>query len=424
MSDALSMDPKTAAEIASVGRISAVPTILNVVCGVTGMGFAAVARVTDERWIACSVRDDIAFGLTPGDELKLESTICNEIRQHREPVVINHVAEDPAWRLHHTPLQYGFQSYISMPITLADGSFFGTLCAIDPRPAKLDTPEIIGMFQMFADLIAFHLDAQKRIDTSEARLSDAHATSERNRKSAAATQARLDSSEALLSDERETSALREQFIAVLGHDLRNPLAVIDAGMHLLGKSPLDAKATRVVGMVQSSVKRMAGLIDNLMDFARGRLGSGIGVSLAPIDAEPMLMQVINEMRAGHPDSTIETQLELSRPVQIDGARIGQLLSNLLANAVTHGATDQPIRVSAITRDAGFELSIANGGAPIDPTVMPKLFQPFFRGEARASQQGLGLGLYIASEIARAHGGELKAVSDATETRFTLVIPGA
>src|SRR6201999_2152761 len=121
--------------------IEAVPTVLDVVCRVTGMGFAAVARVTEDRWIACGVRDDIAFGLKPGGELKVETTICHETRQCEEPVVINHVAEDEAYRRHPTPAMYGFQSYISMPIILLDGSFFGTLCAIDPRPARLQNPE-------------------------------------------------------------------------------------------------------------------------------------------------------------------------------------------------------------------------------------------------------------------------------------------
>jgi GAF domain-containing protein len=179
-------------DVAAVNRIEAVPTILEVVCRTTGMGFAAVARVTEERWIACGVRDEIKFGLQPGDELQVETTICHEIQRSREAVVINHVAEDEAYCGHPTPAMYGFQSYISMPIILADGTFFGTLCAIDPRPAKVKTPETVGMFKLFAELIAFHLDAIKR----------------------------LDSSEASLLDERTTAELREQFIAVLGHDLR------------------------------------------------------------------------------------------------------------------------------------------------------------------------------------------------------------
>ena len=134
------------------------------------MGFAAVARVTDDRWIACSVKDDIAFGLQPGGELKVETTLCHEIRQSGTAVVIDHVAEDQAYCAHHTPSMYGFQSYISMPIALPNGSFFGTLCAIDPRPARVNTPEIVGMFRMFAELIGFHLDANQRVKTSTAAL--------------------------------------------------------------------------------------------------------------------------------------------------------------------------------------------------------------------------------------------------------------
>ncbi|WP_289015609.1 GAF domain-containing protein, partial [uncultured Methylobacterium sp.] len=150
----------------AVQSIPSVPTILDVVCRTTGMGFAAIARVTEDRWVACQVRDDIAFGLRPGDELEIRTTICNEIRQSGTAVVIDHVAADPAFCGHPTPAQYGFQSYISMPIKLPDGTFFGTLCAIDPKPAVLNTPAIIGLFQMFADLIGFHLDANQRVASS------------------------------------------------------------------------------------------------------------------------------------------------------------------------------------------------------------------------------------------------------------------
>ncbi len=130
------------ADVERIGQIAAVPTILEVVCRSTGMGFAAVARVTEERWIACSVFDEINFGLKPGGELKVDTTICHEIRQSREAVVIDNVAEDREWCAHHTPRMYGFQSYISMPIILADGTFFGTLCAIDPRPARCEHPRL------------------------------------------------------------------------------------------------------------------------------------------------------------------------------------------------------------------------------------------------------------------------------------------
>jgi len=123
-------------DLAAVAKIDAVPAILEVVCRTTGLGFAAVARVTEDRWIACAVRDEIAFGLQPGGELEVKTTICDEIRGSGRPVVIDHVAADEIFCGHPTPRTYGFQSYISVPIIRPDGRFFGTLCAIGPgRPA-------------------------------------------------------------------------------------------------------------------------------------------------------------------------------------------------------------------------------------------------------------------------------------------------
>ena len=150
------------ADIDLVGSIEAVATILDVACRVTGMGFAAVARVTEDRWVACRVKDGIAFGLEPGSELEVATTICHEVRQSQAPVVIEHVTEDAAYCDHPAPARYGFQSYVSMPIVLPDGTFFGTLCAIDPKPARVDRPEVVGTFRMFADLIAIHVDAHWR----------------------------------------------------------------------------------------------------------------------------------------------------------------------------------------------------------------------------------------------------------------------
>ncbi len=190
---------------------STVASILDVVCRVTGMGFAAVARVTPERWVCVAGSDNISFGLAPGGELDVETTICHEVRQAREVVAIDHVAEDEIYSQHHTPAKYGLQSYISMPIFLSDGSFYGTLCAIDPKPAKVKNAGIIGMFELFAKMIASQLEAGERLAESGRRLANV---------------------EAALLDANTTSKLREQFIAVIGHDLRNPLASIAAGIYL------------------------------------------------------------------------------------------------------------------------------------------------------------------------------------------------
>ncbi len=382
-------------DVAAISRIDVVPTILEVVCRTTGMGFAAIARVTQDRWVACAVRDEIAFGLGPGGELEVATTICDEIRDSGQGVVIDEVRADQTFCQHPTPAKYGFQSYISMPILRKDGSFFGTLCAIDPKPAKLQTPQTIGMFKLFAELIGFHLEAQERLVNSEA----------------------------ALLDERQTAELREQFIAVLGHDLRNPLAAIDAGTKLLGKKPIDEQGRDILSLIERSVRRMAGLIDNVLDLTRARLGGGLQLkrnSDQPLG--PVLDEVVQELRASWPDRKINVDITLPAAIDCDRARIAQLLSNLLANALTHGAADAPVSVLARADKKTFELSVTNQGEPIAPAVSARLFEPFYRPVANSGHQGLGLGLYIASEIARAHGGELTVTSVPEATRFVFKMP--
>ncbi|HEX7316459.1 MAG TPA: GAF domain-containing sensor histidine kinase [Pyrinomonadaceae bacterium] len=389
------MNNNFADDLDAVSRIDAVPSILEVVCRTTGLGFAAVARVTEDRWIACAVRDEIAFGLQPGSELQVATTICDEIRDSGQLVVIDHASEDQAFCNHPTPKMYGFQSYISVPIRRPDGQFFGTLCAIDPRPARLNTPETVGMFKLFAELISFHLDAQERLRLSES----------------------------ALLDERETAQLREQFIAVLGHDLRNPLGAVRGGADLLLKMSLGEQAAPVIALIRRSAVRMAGLVDNVMDFARGRLGGGLSLTRA-VDAglEAKLEQVIAEARIVWPGRAVKSELALDSPVACDGARIAQMFSNLLANALTHGDPAAPVWVRAHSDADSFELSVANLGEPIPPETVDYLFQPFSRASIEPGQQGLGLGLYIVSEIARAHGGTLEVASSPEETRFTFRMP--
>ncbi|HEX4272722.1 MAG TPA: GAF domain-containing protein [Rhizomicrobium sp.] len=169
------------------------------------------------------MRDEIAFGLQPGSELKVETTICDEIRDSGELVVIDHVAQDAQFRHHQTPAIYGFESYISVPIAMADGRFFGTLCAIDPRPNKLNNPGVLGMFRMFAELIALHLDLQAK----------------------------------LIASEEENARLKDRFRAGLGHDMRNTLAAMDAGTRLLQKTPLDQRAALIVTEMQASALKLS-----------------------------------------------------------------------------------------------------------------------------------------------------------------------
>ena len=215
--------------------------------------------------------------------------------------------------------------------------------------------------------------------------------------------------EAAVGVSMETAALREQFIAVLGHDLRNPLAALAAGVGLLDKKELlTERGHLIVAEMNASLARANDLVANLLDFARGRLGSGLALSRnADEPLTPVLQQVVSEIRAIAPEREILADFSIAEPVDCDRGRIAQLTSNLLSNAITHGAIEVPIRIDARTDAKHFSLSVANGGTPIPAEARQQLFQPFFRGAVRRSQQGLGLGLFIVNEIAKAHGGTME-----------------
>lgn len=383
------------ADIESVNKIPIIAQLLDVVCRTTGMGFAAVARVTEDRWITCTSKDDISFGLKKGDELKIETTMCQEVRQSHEPIFIDQAENDPVYCNHPIPKMYGITSYVSFPILRKDGSFFGTLCAIDSKPSKVKTPEIIGMFKLFADLISFHLQAIEERDSATAKL----------------------------EEEKQHSELREQFIAILGHDLRNPIATTKMSAEILMKTSKEEMTLKQAQTIKSTSYRMEGLIENILDFARGRLGEGIILNCERSNGilEETLDQVIKEVRIST-NRAISVNIDLKESVNCDKERIGQLLSNLLSNAATHGAEDKPIEVEAYADEGEFTLSVTNGGKKIPDEAIKHLFQPFYRDEVRPGKQGLGLGLFIASEIARAHEGKMHVRSNEEETCFTFTMP--
>lgn len=389
------MRQTAAADIATIGRISAVPAILQVIRELTGLRFAAVARVTEDSWTACAVLDQLDFGLQVGGELDVVTTLCHEIRAAHTSVVIDKASEDPLYRDHHTPRLYKFESYISVPVFRTDGRFFGTICALDPNPAQLKSSSIQSTMESFARMLALQIEAEENAQRTET----------------------------ALLQERETAELREQFIAVLGHDLRNPLFAISAGAEmLLRKHPDPAIEVRVRNIL-GSAQRATRLVDDVLDFARGRLGKGIPVDIQPCaDLTEAVQQVVTEIRNVHPQRTIRASIGDLQGLPCDRARIAQLLSNLLANAVAHGDPEGDIEVIAQVEHGALMLAVKNQGH-IPEAILPHLFQPYSRPIGSTPQAGLGLGLYIASQIAQSHGGHLHVASTAQSgTLFTFSLP--
>jgi signal transduction histidine kinase len=220
------------------------------------------------------------------------------------------------------------------------------------------------------------------------------------------------------------------FMAILGHDVRNPLGAVSMGAQiLLYDTTLSTSQQAVAARILDSTTRVNELVGDLLDFSTGHLGGGIPVTPAPYDLAPQCELVVGEMRTFHPERQISLEMNGNLEVEWDRARINQALSNLLANAVQHGAAEQPVWVTVQGGDQ-MQITVQNQGTVMDPAHLRTLFDPAkrfaMRPAAERSQGGndnLGLGLYITREIVTAHGGRIQLSSSADEgTTFTLTLP--
>ena len=219
---------------------------------------------------------------------------------------------------------------------------------------------------------------------------------------------------------------REQFLAILGHDLRNPLAAITMGAALLSKSEaIDDKEARVATRILSSAERMSRMVGYLLDLARTRLGSAIPLARSRMDLTPVCQQVVAELAVVYPEGRLKFEAKGDLVGDWDADRLNQVVSNLVANGLQHG--EPPVTLLAVGLDDNVLVQVHNGGAPIAEGALKKIFEPMVRelgengGDKNAT--GLGLGLYIAHEVVAAHGGTLGVASTASEgTTFTVQLP--
>lgn len=252
------------------------------------------------------------------------------------------------------------------------------------------------MFESFARLLTLQLDAEEQ----------------------------QQSTRAALADERLTGHQREQFIALLGHDLRTPLASIQAASDLLLRRSTEVGTQQLAEHVRTASQRASRMVDDLLDFARGQLGNGIPLNwTTPPELNRTLRQVTDELRNAHPRRVLLERLSPLEMFECDPDRIAQLLANLITNALHHGASTGPVIVTAQTDNGHFELAVHNRGTPIAAEHLERLFQPYWQDQGGSSRGGLGLGLFIVDQIARAHGGSMRVSSSAEAgTTFTFCMP--
>jgi signal transduction histidine kinase len=231
---------------------------------------------------------------------------------------------------------------------------------------------------------------------------------------------------------------QNMFLAILGHDLRNPLGTVDIGSSLLMQAvDIPPKYVLVATRMFNSAKRMSKLINDLIDFTRTHLGPGIPIRVKQGSVVALCEEVVNESRTFHPERLIELHVPAKLDAIFDGSRVAQVLSNLIGNAIQYGSPEEPVTVSLTSNGDDIVIAVNNRGTIIEVDKVARIFDPMVRIAANANanansdsvesgyieRTSLGIGLYISREIVLAHGGEVSVASNADDgTTFTVTMP--
>ena len=393
-------------DMEAVRQIPVVPTMLEIICQTTGMGFAAIARVTTDRWVACSVRDEVEFGLKEGGELKIETTLCNEIRDSREPVIIENVEKDPQYKHHHTPKIYGLQSYISFPILLQDGTFFGTLCAIDSKPARLKTPKVIDTFKMFTELLAFHLKSQDLLERSY------KATLDLQTKNRRLSRANYD---------------LDTIVYSASHDLKSPISNLEGLVHALSgildqENPDREKANKIIKMMKASLGHLGITINDLTTIVEVG-NNGESENYEAIDIFEIVKNVKQDLNKQIAESNAKIEVSSDDKLVINYSKknFRSIIYNFLSNAIKYRSPDRcpEVLLKLYKTDGRIKLTITDNGLGIPSEKQEKLFTLFNRLHKHV--EGSGIGLYLVKRIVENAKGQIEVKSTVNKgTTFTII----
>jgi signal transduction histidine kinase len=223
---------------------------------------------------------------------------------------------------------------------------------------------------------------------------------------------------------RRAVELSGQLVGIVGHDLRTPLAAIRmSAAVLLRRGGLTEEQARALARIDASAARMSGIIHDLLDFTRMRNEGRIPVQVQDADLVPLVRRAVAELAAVHPTREIRLAAPDAVPIAADPARLGQVLSNLVGNALQHSPADARVSVEVEEDEGAVAIGVHNEGPPIREELLPEIFEPFHRGQRGDEGGSLGLGLFIVREVVRAHGGEVTVRSTASGgTTFTVRLP--
>ena len=285
--------------------------------------------------------------------------------------------------------ELGPRSAVILPLK-ARGRTLGVINLASAEPGRMTRPSVVAVAQGVVDRAAIAIDNAR-----------------------------------LYQEAREAVRVREDVVAIVSHDLRNPLNAISlSASALIKREELDERTAKAAMRIYAAADRAHRLIRDLLDFTQARVG-GIPVSLRAVAPGELARQVVEEIQSAYPERRLELRVEVEGKISADPDRLAQVMANLMGNAVQHSPGGTPVRVRVRGEGEGVLFEVHNQGMPIPAEQLPGLFEPFQRGrEAGAGSGGsLGLGLFISRQIVEAHGGRIDARSALGEgTAFTVWLP--
>ncbi len=234
-------------------------------------------------------------------------------------------------------------------------------------------------------------------------------------------QGMVDEAAKLHAEAKDRALFAEQMVGIVSHDLRNPLSTIQMGATLLARSPANQDA--MLARVNRAAERALRLVAELLDFTQARLGKGIAVNVAPMDLRKCAAEAVEELSLAYPARVVLHRHSGESACHGDADRLAQLVGNLASNAIAYGLDDAPVEVITRVEGGSAFIAVRNQGDPIPEAIQATLFQPMVRGDVDAASRSVGLGLFIVSEIAKAHGGSIRVESGAgIGTTFEVSFP--
>lgn len=370
----------------AVQQLTALPSILRALCGLTNMGFAALVRLDGEVWQACAVDDVEGLGIAAGDTWRTADTFCGKVRETNQPLRLADISSEEA-RLPATHMAntLGVMAYFGYPVYRADGSFFGTLCTMGTAPQGCMSAAVIDAASAFSQMIGDRLRAQKSSAVPD--------------------------------------AVRSKVLSVLGHDLRNPMHSLMAAIEMIQLKPMEPRLQRLMGMVHGSAVRLSELARHTLDYARLQTLDEMPLNIVPAhDCLQTLNTVAAHVRTAYPQRGVDIDASPLSAIDADPGRLEQMLDIVLTHAVKHCGVDQPVRVHCEDMPEGISMRVLVDGYILDAAILAHIFDPFYTVAGEAQTAHLGVGLYLAHAMARAHGGDLTAMLNGTEASFILSLP--